>query len=92
MSGEKDPPPERASRDAVLRRIREEGRYAWRTATAATRQSLAENAISRFKALVGVKLSTRSLDKQRVEAQIRCRVLNRMTRLGLPGSERVQGS
>lgn len=76
-------------RDGVLARINDEGRYVWRTASGATRQSLAENAVSRFKALVGVRLSSRKLESQRVEAQVRCRALNRMSALGLPISQRV---
>ena len=49
-----DPPPSRAARDDVLHRIKAEGRYVWRTTSGATRQSLAENAMSRFKGLLGV--------------------------------------
>ena len=55
----------------------------------ATRKSLAENAVSRFKALVGVKLAVRGFENQQVEALVKCRVLNRMASLGLPISERV---
>ncbi len=40
-----DPPPARAARDEVLRRIKAEGRYGWLTSSGATRQSLAENAV-----------------------------------------------
>jgi len=84
-----DPPPAGLARDEVLRRIKVEGRYAWRTSSGATRQSLAENAVSRFKAMVGVKLVARGLESQRVEAAVKCQVLNRMASLGLPASERV---
>lgn len=89
VSGTKDPPPARAARDAVLRRIEEGGRYTWRTAVGATGQALAENAISQLKALVGVRLSARLIENQRVEAVVRCQALNRMAQLGLPISERV---
>jgi hypothetical protein len=77
-------------RDAVLQRIKEEGRYGWRTASGATRQRLAENAVFRFKALVGVKLATRKFENQQVEALVKCQVLNRMASLGTPRSERVR--
>ena len=50
---------------------------------------MAENAVSRFKALVGIKLSARRLERQQVEAAVKCRALNRMGSLGLPRSERV---
>jgi len=72
-----------------VRRIKDEGRYPWRTGSAATRQSLAENAVSRFKALVGVKLAARGFENQKVQALVKCRVLKRMASLGLPISERV---
>ncbi len=74
------PPPGRAARDEVLRRIKAEGRYVWRTSSGATRQSLAENAVSGFKALVGVKLASRKLENQQLEALVKCRILNRMVR------------
>jgi hypothetical protein len=89
LSTAKDPPPYRAERDAVVRRIKDEGRYPWRTSSGATRQSLAENAVSRFKALVGVKLAAREFENQQVEALVKCCVLNRMASHGLPKSERV---
>jgi hypothetical protein len=89
LSRAKDPPPFRHERDAVVRRIRDEGRYPWRTSSRATRQSLAENAVSRFKALVGVKLASRGLGRQPVEVLVKSQVLNRMTALGMPRSERI---
>jgi hypothetical protein len=64
-------------------------KYGATRASGATRQSLAENAVSRFKALFGVKLAARAVENQQVEALVKCRVLNRMTALGLPISERV---
>ncbi len=89
FSRAKDPPAFRTERDAVLRRIRDEGRYPWRTSSGATRQSLAENAVSRFKALVGVKLASREFERQQVEALVKSQVLNRMSALGMPRSERI---
>ena len=84
-----DPPQSRAARDEVLRRIKAEGRYIWRTTSEATRQSLAENAVSRFKGLLGVKLTARKFENQQAEALVKCQVLNRMIALELPHSERI---
>ena len=84
-----NPPPARLARDEVLRRIKFEGRYVWRTESGATRQSLAENAMSRFKGMLGVKLSARNFENQEVEASLKCQILNRMAALGLPSSERL---
>lgn len=55
----------------------------------ATRQSFAENAISRLKALVGTKLTAHGFAAQQVEVLVKCQVLNRMVSLGWPVSERV---
>jgi len=88
-SPDPDPPPWRVARDAMLRAIEEQGRYAWRVASACTRQSLAENAVSRFKAVFGPKLASRRFESQQVEAIIKCSILNRMAALGLPRAERV---
>ena len=46
--------------------------------------------MSRFKGMLGVKLSARKFENQEVEASLKCRVLNRMAELGLPRSERIQ--
>ena len=81
--------PRRAECDAVLRCIKDKGRYAWRTSSGATRQSLTENAVSRFKAPVGVTLASRTLERQQVEALVKSQVLNRMAMLGMPKSEHI---
>lgn len=89
LSSAKDPPAFRAERDTVVRRIKDEGRYSWRTSSGATRQSLVENAVSRFKALAGETLASREFRRQQVEALVKSQVLNRMTALGMPRSERI---
>ena len=53
-------------------------------------KTLAENAMSRFKTLFGPKLSARRFDNQRVEAIIKCEVLNRMSSWGMPESVRIR--
>ncbi len=77
------------TRDANLREIQSQGRYAWRVDSGCTRQSLAENAVFRFKSLVGARFRARRFDNQRVEGWIKCMVLNRMVNLGMPVSERI---
>lgn len=49
-----------------------------------------ENAVFRFKALVGVKLAARKFESQRVEALVKCRVPNRTASLGMPRPEHIQ--
>jgi hypothetical protein len=53
MSEGIDPPTWRVARDAVLRAIAVQGRYGWRRSSGCTRQGLAENAMFRFKAVLG---------------------------------------
>ena len=74
-----DRPDWRAMRDAHLGEIRRLGRYEWRISSGCTRQSLAENAMSRFKMAFEPKLSARRFDNQQTEAIIKCEVLNRMS-------------
>jgi hypothetical protein len=45
--------------------------------------------MGRWKAVIGPKLKARSLKKQKTEAKIGVRVLNRMTELGRPNFERT---
>jgi hypothetical protein len=76
-------------RNAHLRHIQQEGRYAWRVASGCTRQSLVENAVFRFKRIFGSRFRERRFDNQRVEGWIKCMFLNRMVSLGMPVSERI---
>ena len=64
----------------------------WAYKDEATRQSglaMVENAIYRYKTIIGRGMRSRTLAGQRVEAQLGCRILNTMTRLGMPDSYRV---
>ena len=65
------------------------GRYEWRVRSGATRQSLAENAVSRWKTILGPGLAVRRTDNQTTEAMIKATVLIRMASLGMPESVRV---
>ncbi len=78
-----------AIRDANLHQIQQQGRYDWRVASGCTRQSLAENAVFRFKSIFGSRFRARRFDNQRVEGWIKCRVLNQMVSIGMPVSERI---
>lgn len=44
----------------------------------------------RYKAIIGSGLCARTLPAQKTEAKVARAVLNRMTRLGMPGSQRVR--
>jgi IS5 family transposase len=71
-------------RDEHLRRIRQVGRQAWKKESGYHRRSLAETCIFRLKTILGRHLASRELSRQKTEAAIRSRVLNKMTQLGMP--------
>jgi IS5 family transposase len=76
-------------RNTNLRRVWEGGRKAWKEENGYHRRSLAETAMFRFKTLFGDRLSAREQQRQKTEARIKCAALNRMTRLGMPQSYRL---
>jgi len=43
----------------------------------------------RYKAVIGSSLRARTLPAQNTETKVGCPVLNRMTRLGMPVSQRI---
>jgi hypothetical protein len=48
-----------------------------------------ENAVFRYKSILGQRMRSRSLGSQRVEVRLACKILNTMTSLGRPDSYRV---
>ncbi len=76
-------------RDRHIRTIREKGRMGWQRAVGYGRRSLGETAVFRYKAIIGRSLRARTLPGQKTEARVGCSVLNRMTRLGMPVSQRT---
>jgi hypothetical protein len=84
-----DPTGWRAARNRILQQIAVQGRSAWRARSGYTRQSIAENSMFRFKMLFRGQLRARGRESQRTEAVVKCAVLNRMTRLGMPETRRI---
>jgi hypothetical protein len=78
-----------SQRDRHLQLIRDKGRMGWQKAVDYGRRSLGETAMFRYKALIGRGLRARSPPAQKTEARAACSVLNRMTRLGMPVSQRI---
>jgi hypothetical protein len=54
------------------------------------KRSLVETAMFRYKTLIGPKLRARQFAAQQVEARVASSVINRMTQLGMPLSQRVR--
>src|SRR3954451_21343001 len=78
-----------SQRDQHIRMIRDKGRLGWQKAVGYGRRSLGETAVFRYKTIIGRSLRARTLPSQKTEAQVACSVLNRMTRLGMPVSQRI---
>lgn len=54
------------------------------------KRALVETEMFRYKTLIGPTLRSRKFEAQEVEARIACSVINRMTKLGMPISQRVR--
>jgi Transposase DDE domain len=78
-----------SQRDRRIELIRDKGRTGGQKAVGYGRRSLGETAMFRHKAVIGRGSRARSLSAQKTEARAGCAVLNRMTRLGMPLSQRV---
>jgi hypothetical protein len=63
--------------------------YEWHKRSGYSKRSMVENTIYRYKTIIRRGMRSRILVGQRVEVQLACRVLNTMTRLGMPDSYRV---
>jgi hypothetical protein len=70
--------------------IAQHGRIGWQRRSGYNRRSLIETAIYRYKTIIARRLYARSLPNQRTEAKIACNALNRMTRLGMPVTVRME--
>lgn len=77
-------------RDAAIQSIRELGRKEWKIAVGYHRRSLVETVMFRIKIILGSKLSSRLFNNQKVEARIWCKIINHMTKLGMPMSYVVE--
>jgi hypothetical protein len=65
------------------------GRRQWHTRSGYSTRSMVENTVYRYKAIIGPRMRSRTLQGQRVEARVGCRILNRMAGLGMPASHQV---
>ena len=65
------------------------GARRWHTTSGYSRRSLVENTIFRYKSIIGRTMRSRTLQGQRVEARVGCRILNTMTAMGMPESHQV---
>jgi hypothetical protein len=82
------PPQTRHIRNHNLEQIIEHGRMHWQKLTQYGRRNYSELAIQRYKRILGNRLHSRELSRQKQEAMIGSSVLNKMTSLGMPISYR----
>ena len=73
-------------RNAAIERIAEVGRRQWRKESGAHQQARAENAMFRYKRIVGDGLRAKRFEAREREAKIGVLLINRMTELGMPKS------
>jgi hypothetical protein len=76
-------------RDRHIEVIEKKGRRGWEKAVRYGQRALVETAMFRYKTLIGPLLRARTLSAQKVEARVACSVINRMTQLGMPRSQRI---
>ena len=77
-------------RNRNIRSMRRLGRREWYARSVYSRRSLVENAVFRYKTIIGQRMRSRSLPNQRVEVQLASKILNNLTSLGVPDSYRVK--
>ena len=63
-------------RDRHIRAIERHGRREWYKLSGYTKRSMVENAVYRYKAIIGPEMRARTLARQRVEHRIGCKILN----------------
>lgn len=80
---------ERLIRDENLRRIRKVGRKTWKAEANYHQRSLAETGVFRFKQTFGGMVSARIEENQYQELKLKGKIMNIITHLGMPKSEKV---
>jgi len=76
-------------RNRILKEIEQDGRKEWKKKSGYHRRSLSETAMFRFKTIFGPTLYSRNFEKQKTEARIKTKCLNKMTATGMPVSEKI---
>ena len=82
--------PGQRERNRNVRSMRRLGRREWYATSGYSRRSLVENAVFRYKAILGQRMRSRSLGSQRADVRLACKILNTMTGLGMPDSITVR--
>jgi hypothetical protein len=78
--------PRSPARDRTIRQVQQVGRRQWKKDSGYHQQARVENALFRYKSIIGESLRARSRAGQETEASLACNLLNQMTQLGRPAS------
>ena len=73
-----------AQRNGHIEFISKHGRPAWEIENDYRHRLLVENAFYRYKTIIGRKLHSRDFEKQKIEIEIGCSILNKMVQIGMP--------
>ena len=76
-------------RDRTIHRVSEVGRRRWKKEAGYHRQARVENAVFRYKAIIGRRLRSRHGETRQIECRIALNLLSRMTNLGRPNSIKI---
>lgn len=76
-------------RDDDIKKIKEHGSRQWKTEMGYHKRSLSEVAMFRYKTIIGDTLMSRKLENEATEARIGCLILNKIIKLGMPISTKV---
>ena len=84
----------RMARNSAIERINAlgggaKGKHRWRQESGHYQREKAENSFSRFKAIFSPALAARTLDNQKVEAAIKCTILNQFLAISRPISQKI---
>ena len=78
-----------AVKGKMLGRKRHATTLKWHKSSGASKRSMVENLVYRYKKIIGSEMRSRTLATQRVEHRIGCEILNKMTAMGMPDSYQV---
>jgi len=70
----------------TIAHVREVGRRRWKKESGYHQQARVENALFRYKSIIGDRLRARHPEAQETEASLSCNTLNRMIELGRAAS------
>jgi hypothetical protein len=77
------------AKNEAIRSAHRLGKDRWKEKMNYHKRSLVENMFFRLKTMLGPGLDARSFGRQEIEALIKCKILNRVTEIGMPDSYKV---